>query len=116
MAHKEKSKGVSLSTLLMQLRDKTKPLTYIEGGEKQPLNLKIAITTAVLNGADPDPEKPESASYQAKRYVLAMRVQEADIVSFSAEETTLIMTSAGRTWSTMVVGRMYELLDPAALS
>ena len=114
----ETTKGVNLSTQLKQFRSDDS-LTFTEEkddkGEpiNKPLTLADAIIAALFNGIRVDP--PESAVDQARRFRIASRVEDADIIAFTAEETTLIMDSAARYWGPLVIGRMYESLDPAVL-
>ena len=114
----ETTKGVNLSTQMMDFRA-TKPLKFSEENDssgkaiEKNLTLADAIIAALFNGINRD--TPESAINQARRFRLADRVQDADIIAFTAEETTLIMDSAARYWGPLVIGRMYEHLDPAVL-
>ena len=114
----ETTKGVKLSAPLMQF-GRDKPLTFSEENDSsgepitKTLTLADAIIAALFNGINRD--KTESASEQARRYRIAARVQDADIIAFTAEETTLIMDSAARYWGPLVIGRLYEQLDPAVL-
>ena len=114
----ETTKGVRLGEPLQEFRS-GKPIQFSEETDsdgkaiQKDLTLADAIIVALFNGIRREP--PESATDQARRFRIANRVQDADIIAFTAEETTLIMDSAARYWGPLVIGRMYEKLDPAVL-
>jgi len=48
-----------------------------------------------------------------KQFTLAVRIQEQEEVDLASEDVTLLKKRIGNMYTTLVVGRAFELLDPA---
>jgi hypothetical protein len=80
----------------------------LDGAE--PLTLRAVLVGALLNAPDSAEQKPED---KRKRFRLAQRIEAADkTVHVSAEETKLLMDLVGISFSTLVTGLVFDMLDP----
>lgn len=102
--------------------DFTSPLTDITGkpipncDTSQPcgkvLTLGDAAAIAMLApDAQNAPQTP--GDEKVKRFQLALKVHDAKDVKLTAEETTLIKAQIAKVYPPLIVGRSWELLDPA---
>lgn len=78
--------------------DKEKAVTYFD-----------VITRALFTDNTGDDAK---AKY--KRYHLAMKLKESEDVDLSAEQITIIKEKVGEAFGALVVGQVWDFLDPKA--
>lgn len=59
-------------------------------------------------------EQSLPAAEKLERFRLLLKIHDAKVAELTAEEITRLKTVVGMGWSTIVVGRAYQLLDPAS--
>lgn len=91
------------------------PLLNLDGNEfEDKATLKTVILGALINPIRGDEGMAPEAKVACFR--LMMKVNDkADDCSFTAEETTLIKDRVGRAYLPLVVGRVYQAIDPASI-
>lgn len=56
-----------------------------------------------------------SGEEKIKRYILAQRIQQQDLMELSADDISLIKKEIAIYFSPLIVGKAYELLDPVSM-
>lgn len=91
------------------------PILDIEGnpvrdGEEE-LTVRKCLVGSLLNS--PDQHQVDGAE-KHKRFVLALRVQnhKDESINLTAEQIVLLKKVAGHSFSPLLVGRLYEVLEP----
>ena len=82
-----------------------------DGGK--PLTLARVASAALLQAYID--ESTLAGEIKVRRFVLAMKVAEAGELELTAEETAMLKERVAKGYGPLVVGRAWELLDPAAL-
>ena len=85
-----------------------KPIKH-ESGE---LTLGEAATIALLA---PYQDEQAKGDTKAKRFLLAIKVRQATDVKLTAEEVKEIKDVVAKAFAPLVVGRVWEIIDPAAM-
>jgi len=93
-----------------QIRDmKGKPLTIKDGDEDRPMTLAHAAVEGLLSAyAD---EGPIDGTEKFRRYKLAVKVDNAEVVELETEEVAKIKQLIAKRWAPLVVGRCFELIE-----
>ncbi len=78
----------------------------LKDGEKE-VTLRDVCITALLNGQ----EESHMGDQKARRWQIAKSVKENDAPDIMAEDVALIKQLAGKAFTPMVIGPMYELLE-----
>ena len=83
--------------------------------EGTPVTLGIVAVNALLtNSEKEEKEKSISADEKVKRFLLASKIQSAkEEVSLTVEEVAIIKKTIAYIYTTLVVGRAFELLEKA---
>lgn len=94
----------------------TAPITDHFGKALESPEGPVTIRTILLQALDmPLPSeqaRPLSAEQKIKNFRLAQQLVGADEVSLTAEDVSLLKARIGEGFTTLVVGRAFELLDP----
>jgi hypothetical protein len=89
--------------------------TVLENGlpKQVPATLSRVAATALIQAyAD---EANLDGETKVKRFALAMKVTGAKKLGLAAEEIAVLKERIGKAYGPLIVGRAYQLLDPAAL-
>jgi len=78
-----------------------------------PLTLSKIATTALLTPFQD--EQNVSGEEKVRRFLLATKVREATDVQLTTEEVALIKKLIAKAYAPLIVGRAYQLLDPASV-
>lgn len=83
--------------------------------DKQTLNVADCCTIALLN-VYPD-EQSQTVQQKLLRYKLANKFSQMNgtVPSMSAEETAEVKVCVAKYWSPLVVGRVFEVIDPDSM-
>lgn len=76
-----------------------------------PMTLRYAACQALENVIPGDGENMKGPQ-KMRHFILAERIEQNDIVDFSAKDITCLTDRIGRAWGTVVAGRCLMLLDP----
>lgn len=98
------------SRKILSLDGKTIPFNT-EDGAAADATVGVACVAALLN----DNTGSQTAEEKARRFVLAQRIASGGNLDLSAEDTALCKKVVGNMYSPLVVGRVFEAIDPAAL-
>ena len=89
--------------------DGSKSIT--DGLEGTAVTLRSVCTAALLA-----PEQREiSEKEKVERFWLASRIQNTAKMEFKAEDTVLLKKVVGRVCGPLLVGRVFEIIDPASM-
>ena len=114
---------IKLDTILLDHKGKPIPNTsglaadalqaMFQGGEDPPpFTLGAALTLAVLES----PDQANSSDTKVRRWRLGNKMLDATEVELSVEDVAFLKTLVDKTWpSPIMVGRIYDLLDPPAV-
>lgn len=74
-----------------------------------PFTFKKALTVSLLSAVK---GRSETGEQKAKKFELALRIQDSktDEVDFTTEEVKVLKEAIGDVYSTLVVGRFYQLI------
>jgi hypothetical protein len=77
-----------------------------------PMTLGDAVSSALVS-----PFKDESPSGQekVKRWALALRVHAAKDIELTADDITMIKNLVAKAFGPLIVGQVWEILDPASV-
>lgn len=78
-----------------------------------PMTFGQAIIAALLHVY---PDEPQALDAKVVRFKVASRLARGGDVAMTAEEIAAVKIVIGKYWSPLVVGRVLEALDPAALA
>lgn len=85
-------------------------------GENGPLHLTAArACVGALMGTLPGDDRALSAEDKLRCFTLAQRITGSPVLDLTVEDTAFLKRRVGAAWSPLVVGRVYEILDPACL-
>jgi hypothetical protein len=100
--------AADFTTVLVDLGGK--PLVIEQG--TPPMTLGDAVSAALVM-----PFKDESPSGQekVKRWALALRVHAAKDIELTADDVTLIKNLVAKAYGPLIVGQVWEILDPASV-
>lgn len=92
-------------------KDLTQELKNPYGKPFEPatITLEQACFQAVSAALPEDQKLP--VPDKLKLYRVAQKISAGGVVDFSVEELTLIKQRVGQTWSTLVIGAAYDILD-----
>lgn len=97
---------INFDTVLKDLQNKA---MIDEKGN--PFSLRDAVTNALLLSFTDEPNL--QGADKIRRFQLATKIQGAKSIDLLAEEIALAKACVGKAYGPLVVGRAYELLDPA---
>ncbi len=101
---------IDVTNPLLGLDDKPLIPDNSDPEKSGPLTARQAIINALML-ADPKLEGTEKLG----RYLLATLINKKDEVDLTNEQVTLIKAEVARCYGPLVVGRIYELVDPACV-
>ena len=101
---------IDVTNPLLDLDDRPIVLDSTESATPGPLTARRAIINALML-ADPKLDGTEKLG----RYLLAALINKKDEVDLTNEQVTLIKAEVARCYGPLVVGRIYELVDPACV-
>lgn len=90
--------------------DFSKPLLDLDQKEIPGGNLGSVCVNALLTPAQGDERM--SGEEKLKRYKLGMKISGNDSADLSAEELSLIKACVGKLYAPLIVGRVYDAIDP----
>lgn len=97
--------------------DFTKPIAGLDGkpiaqcpADKPDCGVVLTLSQVATTALTLQPNVPPGDKF--KRFVLAQKIYEAKDVSLKAEEIALIKEAVAATMTPVVVGRVYEAIDP----
>jgi hypothetical protein len=101
--------------------DVTTPLTDLDGKtitvdgkpDGAPMILRIVAVNALL--ATYPEERDLGGDKKAERFVLASQIHTASKIDLTAENTALLKQLIGNAYGPLVVGRAFEIIDPASI-
>lgn len=98
---------IKLDTVITDI--KGKPL--MEG--PAPLTVRDVIVGGLLNAPD---QRELTGEVKQKRFQLAVKIEarSSDEIGLTVDQITLIKTAVASAFSTLVVGRIFALLDPVS--
>lgn len=73
--------------------------------------IDATLRTAIVNALLAPTKGQESGVEKVKKYELAKKVYQVDEVELSAEDITLIKSRIGDTFSSLIVGQCFEMLE-----
>ena len=90
-----------------------KPVPFSDGSPEAAVDATIgaACIVALLNDLTGSPSPEE----KARRFILAQRMVGAQKIELAAEDVTRIKHVVGNIYSALIVGRVWEAIDPASL-
>jgi len=80
-------------------------------GKESDVILKDVSINALLADIREQGVKPETGREKLKKFKLARKIDAGGEIELTAEEISLIKEKIGKGYSTLVVGRAYELLE-----
>ena len=81
-------------------------------GRDTPLTLKEISVNALLGDIPPTQgEKPDSGQQKLQKFKLAQKIDAGGEIDLVAEDVSMIKERIGKAYSTLIVGRAYELLE-----
>ena len=83
----------------------------IADGKETPLILKEIVVTALLADVNIQGERPETGQEKLKKFKLAQKIEQGGEIDLIAEDISFIKEKVGKTYTTLIVGRVYELLE-----
>lgn len=69
----------------------------------------IAALTQIFQGEEAD------ATVKVKRFKIAVKISGDTAVSLTADEIAAVKLVVGKYWNPLVVGRVFEAIDPASM-
>ncbi len=111
---------IDVDTILTNLEDK--PLQDITGQQgpdgiplTRDLTLAMVLEGALLNLSDED--RNISGQEKARRFALAVKIHNANHkpLELGIEDLVTLKELVGKLYTPMVVGRVFEILDPAEI-
>jgi hypothetical protein len=101
--------------------DFTAPITQLDGtpftdqaGKPLATTLGTIAETALL-ASYPDEQATITGEDKVKRFVLATKIHEAKGAALTADEVALIKKLIGKSYNALIVGKSWQLLDPASV-
>lgn len=91
----------------------TRGQPMLVGGESDDQVTLLTIAEQALLGVFPG-EQDLPAAEKVRRYKLFGKISAGGAIDVGAEEVTLIKQCIGKGYPTLIVGRAYDLIDPAA--
>lgn len=89
------------------------PMKMSDAVDAKDLTAKDACINAILN-EQTEEDKRADGNTKFKKYKLAKKIDKAvDVVELEAEEITLIKAQLPKTYVSLVVGQVFELLEAA---
>ncbi|MGU3661122.1 hypothetical protein [Methylobacterium fujisawaense] len=88
------------------------PILDLDGTAHPELTIGKAIVAALIN-VYPD-EQSVSGEEKMRRFVLAQRIALGTDIDLTAEDTALAKKMVAKCYGTLVVGRVWAVLDPAS--
>lgn len=95
--------------------DTTKKITDLKDQdiiiEGVPLTLDTVLVNSLLSTLDEDKNLPGTEKF--KLFQLAMKISDASEVDLSAEEISTIKDRVAKSYTTLVVGKVWNMIDPS---
>lgn len=78
--------------------------------EPEPMTVRLAATGALTASFRTEPDL--AGEQKVRRFHLALRLADEGKPDLKAEDIVLIKKLVGMMWGSVIVGRMWEILDP----
>ena len=92
--------------------DVTQVLTRFDGEaiqvEGKPMTVRLVLTNAMLNT---DRKEQLSGTEQWERYAMAKRINERDVIEFTAQEAADLQERVAKFYAPLVTGQVWEIIE-----